>query len=144
MGISISTRQAYSEVDEFLNIISGENRNKVPVYLRQFFNKEKDESYIKRINPNEPIKNQGLREETLAVIAWLNLEYWCQDEAEKARLKEIYEKNEDRYNELLQVAFNPDKVFNQKEQKTPNVPIIKNKQSIIQKFIDKLKNIFFG
>ena len=26
MGISVNTRQAYSEIDEFLNIISAENR----------------------------------------------------------------------------------------------------------------------
>ncbi len=143
MGISINTRQAYSEIDEFLNIISVENKNKVPEYLRELFNKEKDENYIKGINPNIPIKEQALKEETLAIIAWLNLEYWCQDENEKKRLREIYAKNEERYNELLQIAFNPNDVFKPKEQVKENVPIVKTEESKIKRIINKLKRIFF-
>ena len=97
MGISINTRQAYSEVDEFICLLSEENRDKVPIYLRELFTKEKDTNYIKGINPNIPIKEQGLKEETLAIIAWLNLEYWCQDENEKKRLREVYDKIKDDY-----------------------------------------------
>ena len=70
MGISINTRQAYSEVDEFLELISDENRNKIPKKLREFFKEEKDINYIKGINPNISIKNQELKEETLAIIAY--------------------------------------------------------------------------
>lgn len=144
MAISINTRQAYSEVDEFLNIISAENRNKVPLYLIQFFNNEKDENYIKEISPEVPIKNQGLKEETLAIIAWLNLEYWCQDENEKKRLKEIYEKNEARFRETVQVSFSPDEVFKQKEKVKENVAIIKKEESKIKRIINKIKSIFWG
>lgn len=142
MGISINTRQAYSEVDEFLDVISAWNRNKVPEHLREFFSKEKDENYIKGINPNIPIKNQGLKEETLAIIAWLNLEYWCHDENEKQRLREIYEKNEERYKELLQVAFCPEEIFTQKQTEKENIPIVKNKESKIKMIVNKLKSIF--
>ena len=89
MGVSINTRQAYSEVDEFLGLISNEHRNKIPKKLREFFREEKDTNYIKGINPNVPIKNQKLKEETLGIIALLNLQYWCEDENEKKRLKEV-------------------------------------------------------
>ena len=71
MGVSINTRQAYSEVDEFLGLISNEHRNKIPKKLREFFREEKDTNYIKGINPNVPIKNQKLKEETLGIIAYL-------------------------------------------------------------------------
>ena len=47
MGVSINTRQAYSEVDEFLGLISNEHRNKIPKKLREFFREEKDTNYIK-------------------------------------------------------------------------------------------------
>lgn len=144
MVISISTRQAYSEVDEFLDVISAWNRNKVPEYLREFFNKEKDANYIKGINPNIPIKEQALKEEALAIIAWLNLEYWCQDEEEKKRLREIYAKNEERYNELSQIAFNPDNVFKQRENLNLKVPVVQNKKSKIKKIILKIKNMFLN
>lgn len=142
MGISISTRQAYSEIDSFLNVISLENRERVPKYLRDLFYKEKDESYIKEINPDVPIKNQGLKDETLAIIAWLNLEYWCQDENEKRRLTELYEQNEKKKEALVQIAFNPDKVFKSKEQIIVNIPTVKQEETIIKRIINKLKRIF--
>ena len=136
MGVSINTRQAYSEVDEFLGLISNENRNKIPKRLRQFFKEEKDINYIKKINPQIPMKNQKLKEETLAIIALLNLQYWCENEEEKQRLKEMYAKNEKTYQEHLQVQFNPNEIFKKKENITESSSIIEYKESIIKKLIN--------
>lgn len=143
MGVSINTRQAYSEVDEFLELISKDNRNKIPKKLREFFKEEKDINYIKGINPNVPIKNQELKEETLGIIALLNLQYWCEDENEKRRLKEVYAKNEKIYQEHLQVQFNPNEIFKKKETIKESVYIVEYKESIIKKLINKIKNMFF-
>ena len=143
MGVSINTRQAYSEVDEFLGLISNEHRNKIPEKLREFFREEKDTNYIKGINPNVPIKNQKLEEETLGIIALLNLQYWCEDENEKKRLKEVYAKNEKRYQEYLQVQFNPNEIFKKKEPTQESLSIVEYKESIIKKLVNKIKNIFF-
>ena len=143
MGVSINTRQAYSEVDEFLGLISNEHRNKIPKKLREFFREEKDTNYIKGINPNVPIKNQKLKEETLGIIALLNLQYWCEDENEKRRLKEVYAKNEKRYQEYLQVQFNPNEIFKKKEPTQESLSIVEYKESIIKKLVNKIKNIFF-
>lgn len=143
MGVSINTRQAYSEVDEFLGLISNENRNKLPQKLRDFFKEEKDINYIKGINPNVPIKNQELKEETLGIIALLNLQYLCEDENEKERLKEVYAKNEKIYQEHLQIQFNPNEIFKKKEHIKENVAVVEYKESIIKKFIKKIKNLFF-
>ena len=143
MGVSINTRQAYSEVDEFLGLISNEHRNKIPKKLREFFREEKDTNYIKGINPNVPIKNQKLKEETLGIIALLNWQYWCEDENEKKRLKEVYAKNEKRYQEYLQVQFNPNEIFKKKEPTQESLSIVEYKESIIKKLVNKIKNIFF-
>ena len=143
MGVSINTRQAYSEVDEFLELISNEHRDKIPQKLRNFFKEEKDTNYIKGIKPNVPIKNQGLKEETLGIIALLNLQYWCEDENEKRRLKEIYAKNERIYQEHLQVQFNSNEIFKKKEPIREIVSIVECKESIIKKLINKIKSIFF-
>lgn len=143
MGVSINTRQAYSEVDEFLGLISNEHKNKIPKKLREFFREEKDTNYIKGINPNVPIKNQKLKEETLGIIALLNLQYWCEDENEKKRLKEVYAKNEKRYQEYLQVQFNPNEIFKKKEPTQESLSIVEYKESIIKKLVNKIKNIFF-
>ena len=148
MGVSINTRKAYSEIDEFLGLLSDEQRSKIPQKLREFFREEKDENYLKGISPTEPIKNQNLKEETLGIIALLNLQYWCEDENEKQRLKEIYAKNEKVYQEMLQVAFNPDDIFKKKTQpieneQVENTQMVVYKESFIKKFISKIKNIFF-
>ena len=60
MEINVQTKQAYSEIDEFLDLLDEKKRNEVPSKLREFFKKEKDESYSKGINPNIPIKEQNL------------------------------------------------------------------------------------
>lgn len=149
MEVSIKTRQAYSEIDEFLRLLSDEQRNKIPQKLREFFKEEKDENYIKGINPTEPIKNQNLKEETLGIIALLNLQYWCEDENEKQRLKEVYAKNESIYQEMLQVSFNPDDIFKKKnsniekkQKRIENTQIVEYKESFIKKIIEKVKKIF--
>ena len=143
MSIMTKTRQAYSEIDEFLGLLSEEQRNEIPKKLRDFFKEEKDQEYFKNIDKDIPIKDQNLKEETLAIIALLNLQYWCEDENEKKRLKEVYAKNEKRYQEYLQVQFNPNEIFKKKEPTQESLSIVEYKESIIKKLVNKIKNIFF-
>ena len=145
MGVSVRTRQAYSEIYEFLGLLSDEQRNKIPQKLRVFFKEERDTNYIKGINPQVPIKNQELKEETLGIIALLNLQYWCEDENEKQRLKEVYAKNEQVYQEMLQVAFNPDDIFKKKTQtiekeqeEVENKQMVVYKEPIIKRIFDSI------
>lgn len=149
MSISISTRQAYSEVDEFLELLSDEQINKIPRKLREFFKEEKDQNYKKGIHPEYPIKNQDLKEETLGIIALLNLQYWCENENEKQRLKQVYAKNEEKYQKVLQEKYNVDNLFKKhssspKEEYTitNEVSMVEYKESILKKFVNKIKNIF--
>jgi len=147
MSVSLTTRQAYSEVDEFLSLLGEEQINKVPKQLRELFREEKDHNYTKNINPNTPIKDQNLMEETLAIIALLNLEYWCEDEQEKARLRKIYSNNEKAYNEVFQIAFDPNKIFNKQSETADSYSkeetnVIPYKESFIKKIINKIINMF--
>lgn len=145
MGVSINTRKAYSEIDEFLGLLSEEQRNKIPQKLREFFKEEKDQDYKKGINPNVAIKNQNLKEETLGIIALLNLQYWCEDENEKQRLKEVYAKNEQVYQEMLQVAFNPDDIFKKRtanvekeQEQAENTQIVEYNEPLFKKIINRI------
>lgn len=151
MNVSLNTRQAYSEIDEFLGLLSEEQRNEIPKKLREFFKEEKDKEYVKNIDTNIPIKDQNLKEETLAIIALLNLQYWCKDEKEKNRLKAIYAQNEKRYQDMLYEKYNPNDIFKKKYENIPensieqekNMQIIKYKESFIKKLISKIKKVFF-
>ena len=117
MNLTLSTRQAYSEIDEFIELLTEEQKNEIPNELRSYFKAEKDKNYIKRIDASIPIKEQNLKKETLALIALLNLQYWCKDEEEKKRLKSIYIKNENKYQEILRKKFNPNDVFRKKKKR---------------------------
>lgn len=147
MSVSLTTRQAYSEVVEFLSLLGEEQINKIPKQLRELFKEEKDHNYTKNINPNIPIKDQNLMEETLAIIAMLNLEYWCEDEQEKERLREIYSNNEKAYEEVFQIAFDPDKIFNKPSEVSDSYSqeatgVIPYKESFIKKIINRIIDIF--
>ena len=150
MGVSINTRQAYSEIDEFLSLLTEEQINKIPLKLREFFKEEKDKK-IQRRHRWLPIKDQNLKSETLAIIAMLNLQYWCEDEQEKERLKKVYAQNEKTYQEDLQIKFNPDNIFknrqnissdfNNTDTKTTAMIEFKEK-NFLQKILDKIKKLF--
>lgn len=149
MVVPIQTRQAYSEVDEFLELLSEEKRNEIPQKIRQFFKEEKDKEYVKNIKEDIPIKDQNLKEETLAIIAILNLQYWCKDEEEKKRLKQIYYKNEIKYQENLYKKYNPD-IFNRERKNViendirtkENMQILEYKESIFRKILNRLLRFF--
>jgi len=141
MSISITTKQAYSEIDEFLELLTSEEKNKIPEKLRDFFKMNKDKYYTKNINPNIPIKEQELKEETLAIIAFLNLKYWCEDEKEKERLKAIYLENERKYQETLKQK-QIKKIEKVEKTVAPKVeeivlPVIKE-ENIFKKIINKI------
>ncbi len=120
MDIPLTIRQAYTELDSFLELLDNNYRNKIPQNLRDFFKKEKDINYIKNINPKQPIKEQNLKKETLALIAMLNLQYWCEDESEKKRLIKIYAQNEEKYQAELRQKYNPDDLFKNKKKVVQN------------------------
>ena len=82
-------KKAYVELLSFLNLIDKEKYNKIPKSFIEFMENNKDRSYEKVVYANRPIEEQNLMQETLDLIAFLNLKYWC-DEDEKARLNAIY------------------------------------------------------
>lgn len=142
------TRQAYSEIDEFLGLLSEEQRNEIPKKLRDFFKEEKDQEYFKNIDKDISIKDQNLKEETLAIIALLNLQYWCKDEEEKKRLQEIYAQNEKEYQDMLYEKYNPNDIFKKKEGTTiennneikEKMQMVEYKDSVFKRIINKILN----
>ena len=148
MSIMTKTRQAYSEIDEFLGLLSEEQRNEIPKKLRDFFKEEKDQEYFKNIDKDIPIKDQNLKEETLAIIALLNLQYWCKDEEEKKRLQEIYAQNEKEYQDMLYEKYNPNDIFKKIEGTTiennneikEKMQMVEYKEPVFKRIINKILN----
>ena len=132
---------AYAELDEILNLMSSEYVDKIPLKFRDFLSREKDTNYIKKIDVNKPLEEQNLQRKTLVLLAVLRLNYWCENEEEKREFL-----NELNSNEKEQLErFNTDNLFsnNQKETKTEDSQLIEYKEkNVIQKIIEKIKNIF--
>lgn len=145
MGVSFSTRQAYSEVDSFLELLDEADRNKIPIKLRNLFRQEKDKNYIKKIEVNIPIEEQNLKEETLAIIALLNLKYWCDQEEEKERLKRRYARNERIYQEELEKnSYSQKDVFRIEEEVegTYHQVIECRKEKLYLRIWNRMKKVF--
>ena len=151
MELSINTRQAYSEIDELLELITEEEKKQITKKLRDYFKEEKDKSYHKNINSDIPIKEQNLKEETLAIIALLNLQYWCKDENEKEKLKTIYAENEKKYQNKLRKKYNHENIFNNRkneynkennnEDNSIGVQIVEYKGPIFNRIVNKILEI---
>lgn len=116
--ISNENKKAYSEVTSFLKLLNESDKEKIPTDLREFFENNMDKSYIKEINPDIDIKDQNLMEETLAIIAMLNLKYWCDDEYKKRELITKYKENDKKYEIVVDNIRVADVVFSKKNEET--------------------------
>lgn len=137
-------KESYSEICEFLGLIGNKYVSKIPSKLLQLFENNKSKDYIQHINPNIPIKDQSLNENTLTMIAMLNLKYWCEDEKEIQRLKAVYENNENLYQEELIEKFNPTNVFKKEKEyeKVNTTEMVEYKPlPFYKKWINKIKDI---
>ena len=146
MNFSSNTRQAYSEVHEFLELLSEEQRQKIPIAHRVLFDNERDKEYVKNIDISIPLKEQELKEETLAILALFYLQYWCEDEEEKEQLKAIYAKNEAVYQSMLSQKYNSKDIFNKKEdhsiENNNEIQISDSEQTIFKRIINIIIKLF--
>ena len=75
--------KAYTEILLILSYMEQKYADMIPKKLLELFNEEKDKNHQPNINPNISLADQNLQRKTLALLAMLNLNYWCKDENEK-------------------------------------------------------------
>ena len=145
-----SLARAYSEVDEILSFMEIEYVERVPKKLRELFKNEKLKDYIPNINKSIPLNEQNLERKTYAILAMLDLHYWCNSEEEKKELLKAYSNNDKKRQKELQEKYNPDNLFKdkekeieQKETKEEITALVEYKEeSFIKKIIDRIKRLF--
>jgi hypothetical protein len=91
------TKEIYSEVYQVLNLLGNEYINKLPNSLFNMLKEKKNIDYTPQYIEDIPLYKQNIKKETLAIIALLHLNYWCDNEKEKIELKQILKNNETRY-----------------------------------------------
>ncbi len=142
--------EAYVEVIEILKHMDKKYVEKIPKKLRNFFEKNCSKDYVFNLNTNKPLIEQNLKIKTLAILAMLNLNYWCESEEHKKELISRYNDNEQKYQQELREKYNPDNIFKNNDKKNSiqeeiienEVALVEYKESIFKKIINKIKSIF--
>ena len=137
---------AYAEIDEILNLLEDNYRERVPKKVRDFFKEEKMKDYHPEIDIEKPLIEQNLKRETMVLLAILNLNYWCENEEEKQRFLNELDKNEEEKKELEE-KYNPDNLFKKEKQikilKEENTSLIEYKKTnMLKRVFEKIMNFF--
>lgn len=134
-------RDTYSEVYEILNILGEEYINRLPKKLYNLIENERNRKSIIEFDINQPPFKQNISDKASAIIAYLNLQYWCTEE-ERKKLIEQYIRNDEQYNQELKRKYNSDDLFKHKKVNTKTELIeFKEKESIFKKLLYKIKNM---
>ncbi len=143
--MNIRTKEIYSEVYQVLNLLGNEYIDKLPNSLLNMLKEKRSMDYNPQYIEDIPLNKQNIKKETLAIIALLHLNYWCENEKEKLELKQVLKNNEDRYQQEIRNKYNPENMFikNKQEKIVENrVSLIEYKEPLFKKIIRKIKNIF--
>lgn len=137
---------AYAEIDEILNLLEDDYRERVPKKVRDFFKEEKIKDYHPEIDIEKPLIEQNLKRETMVLLAILNLNYWCENEEEKQRFLNELDKNEEEKKELEE-KYNPDNLFKKEKQikilKEENTSLIEYKKTnMLKRVFERIINFF--
>ena len=142
--------KAYTEVLLILSYMEQKYIDMIPKKLLELFNQEKDKDYQPNINPNISLAEQNLQRKTLALLAMLNLNYWCKDENEKQEMLKMYSENDKKIEEEMRERYNPDNLFKKREKveqndeaKEESTELIEYKeQNIFKKILNRIMKFF--
>lgn len=140
--------KACTEVLEILSHFSEEDFSKIPTDKIEFFEKNKDEDYEYKIDPDIDLSKQYISDEANAIIVGLYKEYFA-TEHQKNVIDDILKHNQVLEDREKSVKYNPDDLFKDKEEiKFDNnvedeydaiTDLIERKES----FLEKLKRFIF-
>ena len=68
--------------------------SKIPLELREFFERNASREYEFHINSKIPFEDQEIKESTVNILAMLNVNYWCETEEHKQELLKRYQEND--------------------------------------------------
>ena len=139
-----SIAKAYAEVDKILSFMEQKYVDKIPSKLIELFKNEKSQDYDPDIQPNVPLTAQKLQNKTLALLAMLHLNYWCESESKKHELLKLYANNDKKVEETLREKNNLFKNIEmtkpQQEIEQSTVLIEYKESNFFKKILNKIMN----
>lgn len=110
MNFSESEKIAFKEVNEIINIMGENYKNRVPNKLLELLRREEEKEYITKIKKDLPFEKQPISRTALILLNYININYWLQ-EYKKKEVKQVYRENEEKYQRVLREKYNPDDIF---------------------------------
>lgn len=147
--MNVGTQEMYSEVYSILNLLGSSYITKLPKSLFKMIEEEKSSTYNLQYSEDQSLSEQNIKRESLSMIALFHLNYWCNSDEEKEQLKQLLKNNEEKHQAEIREKYNPDNLFKNNKQETiqeanvnsNNLAIVKYKESILKKFINKIKSL---
>ena len=145
--MNVQTHEIYSEVYSILNLLGESYIKKLPVSLFNMIKEEKKQDYNPKYDSKINLEQQNIKRETLSMIALFHLNYWCDSDEEKNKLRTLFKTNEERHQAEIREKYNPDNMFkkhNLQQEKsviTHEVAMVEYKEPLFKRFINKIKNI---
>lgn len=110
---------------------------------------EKIDEYNPQYGSSIALEHQNVKKETISMIALFHLNYWCNSQDEKNKLKELFASNEIKYQTELREKYNPYNLFKNRQKPVQNdyveestMAMVEYKESIFRRIINKIKGIF--
>lgn len=142
-------KNAYTEVNEILNILGYKYQKQIPKQVLMLFKDNINPNYKTNISKQKSINEMNISRTALIIISILNFKYWEKDKNRKNELENIYQNNELKYQEKINVYKNEDWLKTEKnsdinllENNTEKSLIKREKYSIFKLIINKIKKIF--
>ncbi|MFR7634403.1 MAG: hypothetical protein ACLU07_01835 [Lachnospirales bacterium] len=147
--MNVGTQEMYSEVYSILNLLGSSYITKLPKSLFKMIEEEKSSTYNLQYSEDQSLSEQNIKRESLSMIALFHLNYWCNSDEEKEQLKQLLKNNEEKHQAEIREKYNPDNLFKNNKQETiqeanvnsNNLAIVEYKESILKKFINKIKSL---
>lgn len=136
---------AISEVLDILKNTNEKDVNKISPEFMSFLKDNASKEYISKFDYTNSIESLELSEKAIGILSVINSKFWCTPE-QKENFDIILNNNENKYQAELREKYNPDNLFKNKvsqiETLESSVDMVEYKESILKRFINKLKSIF--
>ena len=133
------------EVETILEKLETIYKNKIPKEIWKYIRQNKDNNYEFSYNEEEPLMNQPLNIDTVAILTYINMEYLL-DKKQKQDTIELLRKDEIFLEKKKKEKYNPDNLFKNKNSKVEKieetVAMVAYKESIFTRIKNWFKRTF--
>ncbi len=135
---------------EVLDILDNTNKSdvdKIPLSFIKFLVEIASEDYIVNLDHSKPISEMNLKEKTKELLGVIYINWWCDKEDREIYMKQIKEL-EIKKQEEMNEKYNPEKIFENKKQKSTSniknetVTMIECKENIFKRICNKILKFF--